>query len=142
MQDNDHCEKTTLITTSTVMSCRLAISIQGRDLGLALNSSMETIAQGSVGMSQKVQRILEIIRQGNIAGNVIKHCSDSLKAVRGLGSPEMESSTKSTHRKAVRSWEPKTAPPARGWARSEDSFVLIMQEAAGLPQNRPKIFWN
>lgn len=94
MQDNDQCEKTTLITTSTVMSCRLAISIQGRDLGLALNSAMETLAQGSPGMSQKAQRILEIIREENIPGNVIKHCSDSLKAVQSLGSPETERNTK------------------------------------------------
>lgn len=94
MQDNDQCEKTTLITTSTVMSCRLAISIQGRDLGLALNSAMETLAQGSPGMSQKAQRILEIIREENKPGNVIKHCSDSLKAVQSLGSPETERNTK------------------------------------------------
>lgn len=69
------------------MSCRLAISIQGRDLGLALNSAVETLAQGSVGMSQKVQRILEIISQENIPGNVIKPCSASLKAVHGSGFP-------------------------------------------------------
>lgn len=114
MQDNDHCEKTTLITTSTVMSCRLAISIQGRDLGLALNSAMETIAQGSVAMSQKVQRILEIIRQENIAGNVIKHCSDSLKAVHSLGSPEKERNTKNTHRKAVTRAENPNQLPHQG----------------------------
>lgn len=98
MQDNDHCEKTALITTSTVMSCRLAISIQGRDLGLALNSAMETIAQGSVGMSQKVQRILEIIRQENIAGNVIKHCSGSLKLCIAWVPLRWRGTRQSTHR--------------------------------------------
>lgn len=52
------------------MNCRLAISIQEGDFGLALNSTMKTLAQGSVGMSQKVQRISEIIREGteNISG--------------------------------------------------------------------------
>lgn len=112
MQDNDQCEKTTLIITSTVMSCRLAISIQGRDLGLALNSAMETLAPGSLGMSQKVQRILEIIRQENIPGNVIKHCSGSLKAVQSSGVPwDGEEHEKSTDRKAVtRSESPKQLP--------------------------------
>lgn len=73
------------------MNCRLAISIQERDFGLALNSTMKTLAQGSVGMSQKVQRILEIIREGieNIPGNVINHSSDHLKSMYSFGSPEM-----------------------------------------------------
>lgn len=73
------------------MNCRLAISIQERDFGLALNSTMKTLAQGSVGMSQKVQRILEIIREGieNIPGNVINHFSDHLKSMYSFGSPEM-----------------------------------------------------
>jgi len=47
-------------------------------------------------MSQKVQRTLEIIREGmeNIPGNVINHCSDVLKSVYIFGSPEMEKNKK------------------------------------------------
>lgn len=88
--------KTTVIITYTVMNCRLAISIQDRDFGLTLNSTMKTLAQGSVGMSQKVQRILEIIREGieTIPGNVINYCSDVLKSVHIFGSPEMEKNKK------------------------------------------------
>lgn len=83
--------KTTVIITCTVMNCRLAISIQERDFGLALNSTMKTLAQDSVGMSQKVQRILEIIREQieNISGNVINHCSHRLKSLYSFGSPEI-----------------------------------------------------
>lgn len=68
--------KKALIITYKMMNCRLAINIQERDFGLVLNSTMKTLAQGSVGMNQKVQRILEIIREGieNIPGNVISHC--------------------------------------------------------------------
>lgn len=63
-------------------------------------------------MSQKVQRILEIIRQENIPGNVIKHCSGSLKAVQSSGVPwDGEEHEKSTDRKAVmRSESPKQLP--------------------------------
>lgn len=73
------------------MNSRLAISIQEMDGGLAFNSTVKTLAQGSVGMSQKVQRILEMIRKsiGNIPGNVINRCSDRLKSMNSFGSPEM-----------------------------------------------------
>lgn len=83
--------KATVIITYTVMDCRLAASIQEREFGLALKSTMKTLAQGSLGMSQKVQRILAMIREGteDIAGNVINHCSDCLKAMNRFGSPEV-----------------------------------------------------